>query len=48
MSLCPPIPKGGYANFGETLVKLDEVIGMYKDCRVRHGALVEYETKKVK
>jgi hypothetical protein len=47
MQRCSEIAKDGkYKNFGETLTKLVEVIGMYNECSSRHNALIEYEEKK--
>lgn len=47
MQRCSEIAKDGkYKNFGETLTKLVEIIGMYNECSSRHNALIEYEEKK--
>ena len=49
MQKCPDVVKDGqYKNFGQVLLKLEDVIGMYNKCQARHNALVDYELKKDK
>lgn len=47
MAVCPAIQKdGNYKTFGDTVVKLIEVIGLYNECAIRHEALINYVKEK--
>lgn len=48
MVLCTEIlADGKYKDFGEVMIKLIDVVGMYNECAQRHKGLVDYENKKV-
>lgn len=46
MVACPRIEFVAPEDFSDALIFIDGMIDMYTECRLRHGALIEYERKR--